>query len=83
MAGFNGRGRAGRRGAGVLSGIVAIAFWVLLFTVLGNVLQGLPEVWRWVVGGLLAAALPIVAYFLFVGALLLYFAIKGKRIDYK
>lgn len=77
------RGRAGRRGAGVLSGIVAVGFWVLLFTVLGNVLQDLPEVWRWVVGGLLVAAIPIVAYFLFVGALLLYLAVTGKRIDYK
>ena len=83
MAGFDGRGSAGRSGAGLVSGVVAIGFWVLLFSVVGNVLQGLPEVWRWVVGLLLVVAIPVVGYLLLIGITLLYGVVTGKRVDYR
>jgi hypothetical protein len=81
MARFNVRNKSllGRVG-----GVVALGVWLLLFKLLDDLFQPVPQPWRWLLVGVLFFVTLIGAFFLFlIGFPVIYERITGKKIDYR
>jgi hypothetical protein len=78
------RGRKGKSPFGVVSGVVVLVVWLLLFKLLDDLLQPVPQPWRLLVVGVLFLVILVGGFFLFlIGFPIIYERVTGKKIDYR
>lgn len=78
------RGRRGKSPAGMISGVVALVVWLLLFKLLDDLLQPVPQPWRWLAVGVLFFVILVGGFLLFlVGFPIIYERVTGKKIDFR
>jgi uncharacterized protein YhhL (DUF1145 family) len=68
----------------MVSGVVALGVWLLLFRLLDDLLQPVPQPWRWLVVVILFFVILVGGLFLFlIGFPIIYERVTGKKVDYR